>query len=92
VVAIYNLKMKIFYVNLNSLLFRLPISIVVGLILSWVWLNVLDPPPSYLVETYKFAVWGVAISCVIDMLGEAPNLATKAFYFNYFRVSTFIIL
>lgn len=72
--------------NFKHLFISVPLSMVFSLLFGFVWLLLLDSPPLHLQSQYTVGVCVMAVSCVIEMLCEAPVLVGNAFLFNKLKV------
>lgn len=65
--------------------FRVPICFLMSLLFGYIWLSVLttsEALPSY----YTFAVWAVALSCIIELSSLIVQLVASAFLFVRLKV------
>lgn len=65
--------------------FRVPICVVMSMMFGYIWLYLLSTSealPSY----YTFAVWAVALSCIIELSSLIVQLVASAFLFVRLKV------
>ncbi|XP_058802883.1 protein RFT1 homolog [Phymastichus coffea] len=69
----------------NLLWLSVPVSVVMSFLFGYMWIYVL-PTSETLPPYYTFAVYAVAISCVIELLSLVVQLVASAFLFNRLRI------
>ncbi|CAB3383960.1 Hypothetical predicted protein [Cloeon dipterum] len=72
---------------INLIWVTFPMSIIISLLLSYVWLDLLEAPPPQLQSQYVVGVWIMSLSCIIESTCEAPLLVANAFLFNKLKVA-----
>lgn len=68
--------------------FRVPICIVMSSLFGYIWLFFLSTSES-LPPYYTFAVWAVALSCIIELSSLIVQLVANAFLFVKLKVNKF---
>lgn len=63
-----------------------PISATLGLVLVYIWINVLSPTDSVYFSQYKLGCYAVALSCVIEQATQSVVLVAQSFCFVKLKV------
>ncbi|KAL0276852.1 UNVERIFIED_CONTAM: hypothetical protein PYX00_004329 [Menopon gallinae] len=71
---------------INLLWLTVPLSMVVSVIFSLVWLHILSLPSDDITTHYDIGVWSISISCVIKMISEPLCLVATVYLFNKLQV------
>lgn len=72
--------------TINLLWCTVPVSIVIGSVLSWVWLYMLESPDPELVPGYTFAVICFTLSAILEILARPLFIVARKLMFAKLRV------
>ena len=70
----------------NLLWLTVPLCQVLSVVFGYIWLHVLEVPGPEITQHYKLGVYGICLSCIIEMFCEPVYLVSQAFLFVRFRV------
>lgn len=60
---------------------RVPLSGVLGVVLVYVWLNVLSTTEDQYLTQYKLGCYSIALSCVLNQVTQGVLLVAQSFCF-----------
>ncbi|KAG5899779.1 hypothetical protein JTB14_006114 [Gonioctena quinquepunctata] len=66
---------------INQIWLSVPVSGLIGLILTYVWINVLIPTEDKYWPQYKWGCYAIALSCVIEQVAQIYVLVAQSFCF-----------
>lgn len=69
------------------LIFRVPLSGILGLLLVYVWLNLLSTTEDKYLSQYTLGCYAIVISCIIDQITESVVLVAQSYCFVKLKVS-----
>lgn len=67
-------------------IFSVPISGILGLILVYVWINILIPTDPIYSSQYKLGCYAVALSCIVEQLTQSVVLVAQSYCFVKLKV------
>ncbi|RZC41890.1 RFT1 -like protein [Asbolus verrucosus] len=71
---------------INQIWLSVPISGLMGLMLVYVWINVLSPTDDVYVTQYRLGCYAVALSCVVEQVTQSVVLVAQSFCFVKLKV------
>ncbi|XP_050543409.1 protein RFT1 homolog isoform X2 [Daktulosphaira vitifoliae] len=76
---------------INLIWLSVPLCIGISGVCGYVWLNLLEQPNISLTLHYKFGVWSILISCVMELCSEQLYIVGQAFLFVRVQIALEII-
>lgn len=67
--------------------FRVPLSAALGVVLVYVWLNVLSTTEEQYLTQYKIGCYAIALSCVLNQITQGVLLVAQSFCFIKLKAS-----
>lgn len=71
---------------INSLWLIIPSGLFVSLICGVLWSQVFDQPDQQLVSNFKYSIYLLCISCIIELIGEIPNCVSQLYFMAKMKV------
>ncbi|XP_060521470.1 protein RFT1 homolog [Cylas formicarius] len=79
---------------INLIWFSVPISALLGMVLVYIWVNLLSPTDDIYMNQYKLGCYAIALSCIVEQITESAVLVAQSFCFVKLKIifeTTYII-
>ncbi|XP_050311216.1 protein RFT1 homolog isoform X2 [Anthonomus grandis grandis] len=78
----------------NLIWLSVPLSALLGVILVYIWINVLSPTEDIYFTQYKYGCYAIALSCIIEQATQSVVLVAQSFCFVKLKIviETFYVL
>ncbi|KAJ8953583.1 hypothetical protein NQ318_003005 [Aromia moschata] len=71
---------------INQIWLSVPISGILGLVLVYVWINLLVPTEEIYLSQYRLGCYAVALSCIVEQMTQCVELVAQSFCFVRLKV------
>ncbi|KAJ8979864.1 hypothetical protein NQ317_016048 [Molorchus minor] len=71
---------------INQIWLSVPISALLGLVLVYIWINILVPTEEVYLQQYRLGCYAVALSCIVEQMTQSVELVAQSYCFVRLKV------